>query len=73
MPKEDTTTASPPSTPADLAGSRIAWGTCPKAVLDQSGRRPWALKGLSVEITATLKRDRDSHWAVMSYPTGITV
>lgn len=45
------------------AGSWLAWGTAPSAILGNG------LKGCEVEFTATLKRGRDPHFAILSRPT----
>ena len=50
-------------------GSWLAWGTCPAAILSQSCNDGGA-KGKTVEVTATLKRGRDAHFALMSRPAG---
>ena len=50
-------------------GSWLAWGTCPAAILSQTGTNG-AVRGKRVEITATLKRGRDAHFALMSRPAG---
>lgn len=49
----------------------LAWGTCPAAIAsaDESG----PLRGCIVEVTATLRRGRDPHFAMMSRPRGIIV
>jgi hypothetical protein len=45
-------------------GSWLAWGTCPAAIVRQVNR------GSVVELTATLQRGRDAHFAIMSRPSG---
>jgi hypothetical protein len=49
-------------------GSWLAWGTCPASILDE--RAGADLRGSVVEITATLKRGADAHFALMSRPKG---
>lgn len=51
------------------AGAWLAWGTCPAAILDQTCN-DGGVRGKRVEITATLKRGRDAHFALMSRPAG---
>ena len=50
-------------------GSWLAWGTCPAAILSETGRNGGP-RGKRVAITATLKRGRDAHFALMSRPAG---
>lgn len=50
-------------------GSWLAWGTCPAAILSQT-TNDGGVRGKRVEITATLKRGRDAHFALMSRPAG---
>lgn len=70
------------------AGSWLVWGTCPQAIIDQS-HEAWrkalngaqahpdgvfaAMRGQEVEITATLRRGRDSYFALMTRPRGSLV
>jgi hypothetical protein len=49
------------------AGSWLAWGACPAALLRELSDNP---RGTEVEITATLKQGRDPHFALMSRPSG---
>lgn len=50
------------------AGSWLAWGTCPRAILDVADHEK--VVGRMVEITATLKEGRDEFFALMSRPKG---
>jgi hypothetical protein len=57
------------------AGSWLAYGTCPAAILDsvQPGQngRCYEIKGRRASLKATLKRsDRDAHFCFMKRPTG---
>jgi hypothetical protein len=57
-------------------GVWLAWGTLPASILDANraqGRQARDLKGATVEITATLTRGNDSHFAKMGRPTGTIV
>lgn len=49
-------------------GTWLAWGTCPAQIIDESKNK--SLKGVEVEISATLKPGKDAHFALMSYPNG---
>lgn len=54
-------------------GVWLAWGTLPASILDANraqGRQARELRGATVEITATLKRGRDAHFALMDRPKG---
>jgi hypothetical protein len=48
-------------------GTWLAWGTVPAFILDSS-KGP--VRGCEVEVTATLKRGRDPHFAMMKRPVG---
>ena len=52
-------------------GSWLAWGTCPKAILDAT--QDGGPKGKTVAIKATLKHGQDAHFAFMARPTGTVV
>jgi len=59
------------------AGVWLAWGTCPAMILDQvqkfsvvNGGYFSMMRGLRVELRATLKRGRDPFFAIMSRPSG---
>jgi hypothetical protein len=55
-------------------GTWLAWGTIPQGCYDYDGERTdRGLIGCEVEITATLKRGRDAHFALMSRPNGRTL
>jgi hypothetical protein len=47
-------------------GVWLAWGTCPKSILDEKVE----LIGATVEITGTLKQGNDKHFAFFSRPSG---
>jgi len=51
------------------AGTWLTWGTVPNA-LTMGGTVATELRGVEVEITATLKAGRDAHFALMSRPAG---
>lgn len=52
------------------AGSWLAWGTCPRNILDAApGTHIASLKGAEVEFSAQLKRGRDAHFALFTRPT----
>jgi hypothetical protein len=51
------------------AGVWLAWGTMPSAIVDDHG----GAKGAEVEVTATLKKGRDAHFAIMNRPRGKVV
>jgi hypothetical protein len=53
-------------------GSWLAWGTCPASILSECANEG-GVRGKRVEITATLKRGRDEHFALMSRPNGRVV
>ena len=56
----------------ESGGCWLAWGTAPSsmlsAVLNNGG-----LRGHAVEVTATLRRGRDAHFALMSRPRGVVL
>ena len=55
-------------------GTWLAWGTIPNALLESvpvgERGRIYTLRGLEVEITATLQRGKDEHFAIAKRPTG---
>lgn len=55
-------------------GTWLAWGTIPSALLESvpAGKhgRIHTLRGLEVEVTATLSRGKDEHFAIAKRPTG---
>ena len=55
-------------------GTWLAWGTIPSALLESlpAGERGriYTLRGLEVEVTATLSRGKDEHFAIAKRPTG---
>ena len=55
-------------------GTWLAWGTIPNALLESvpvgDRGRIYTLRGLEVEITATLTRGKDEHFAIAKRPTG---
>lgn len=55
-------------------GTWLAWGTIPSALLESvpvgERGRIYTLRGLEVEITATLQRGKDEHFAIAKRPTG---
>lgn len=59
-------------------GVWLAWGTAPRALLDETVNHKGALRGAEalgteVEITATLKPGREPHFAIMQRPRGKVV
>jgi len=55
-------------------GTWLAWGTIPNALLESvpvgEKGRIYTLRGLEVEITATLTRGKDEHFAIAKRPIG---
>jgi hypothetical protein len=58
-------------------GVWFAWGTIPNKLLESvdvgSEGRIYTLRGMKVELTATLVAGRDPHFAFMKRPVGKTV
>ena len=58
-------------------GTWLAWGTIPNALLESvpvgEKGRIYTLRGLEVEITATLQRGKDEHFAIAKRPSGRVV